>query len=337
MRTPITERGDISNIAYGFMASQALFAALEIDLFGRLVAGPRTTAALTAATGIPVNRMQTLLHALAGLGLVVARADGYANAPASARYLVRDAPAAFGEYFRLQIAQQIYPAMAHLSGGLTGTDAAFDNLGGLLSVPAEARTFTSAQHAGSLAAARKLVAQIPLTGAGRLLDVAGGSGAFSIAYCARNPGLQATVLDFPAVIDVAREYRDASAVADRIDLLAGDAVQTAWPADQDVVLMSYLLSALGDKEIDAVLAKAHEVLPAGGRLIVHDFMLDDDETGPALASLWFLQYVAYRGDSVSFSGRSLGHRLSAAGFEPEPAVELIPEITKVILARKVAP
>lgn len=335
MRTPITERADISNIAYGFMASQALFAALEIDLFTRLAAGPCTLEELVASTGVPTNRLRTLLSAVTGIGLVVPTDTGFANAPASQRYLVLGAPAGFGEYFRLQIARQIYPSMAHLAGGVTGTAPAFDTLGELLAEPEEARTFTAAQHAGSLAAAHKLVHQIPLDPTARLLDVAGGSGAFSIAYCASHPGVRATVLDFPTVVDIAAEYRASSGVADRIDLLPGDALDTPWPDGQDVVLMSYLLSALGDKEIDAVLAKAHAALPDGGLLIVHDFMLDDDETGPALAALWFLQYVAYHADSVSFSGRSLGERLRAAGFEPEPATELIPEITKVVQARKV--
>ncbi len=78
MRTAaaVTRRRDLSDIAYGFMASKALFAALELDLFTHLADGPRTPAELSAATGVDPNRLQTLLHALAGLGLVVADAAG---------------------------------------------------------------------------------------------------------------------------------------------------------------------------------------------------------------------------------------------------------------------
>jgi 2-hydroxy-4-(methylsulfanyl)butanoate S-methyltransferase len=100
--------------------------------------------------------------------------------------------------------------------------------------------------------------------------------------------------------------------------------------------MSYLLSTIGDREIDVVLASAHDCLRPGGLLIVHDFMLDDDGPGPALTALWFLQYIAYRADSVSFSARSLGARLRDAGFAPDAGEVLIPEITKVVQARKVA-
>jgi ubiquinone/menaquinone biosynthesis C-methylase UbiE len=330
----VTERRELSSIAYGFIASKALFAALGIDLFTHLAVGPRTTAELSEDTGIAAHRLETLLHALSSIGVIVAEGQSFTNAPASQRYLVRSAPSDFGEYFRLQVAQQIYPALVHLDAGLAGTGVAFDTFADLLSRPEEARTFTAAQHAGSRAAARVLAERTPLGGARTMLDVGGGSGAFSIALCARNPRLTATVLDFPAVLDVARTYRDEAGLSARIDLLPGDAVQTPWPSDQDVVLLSYLLSALGDAEIDVVLARAQTSLAPGGLLIVHDFMLDDAAPGPEFAALWFLQYLAYRSDGVSFSADALSGRLRDHGFVPAPSEVLIPETTKTILSSK---
>src|SRR5882757_3990365 len=197
----VTERSELSSIAYGFMASKALFAALGVDLFTHLAAGPRTTAELSDDTGIAAHPLQTLLHALSALGLIVAEGKSYTNAPACQRYLARGSPGEYGEYFRLQVAQQIYPALVHLDAGLAGIGAAFDTFADLLSRPDEARTFTAAQHAGSHAAARVLAERTPLGGARTMLDVGGGSGAFSIALCARHPCLSATVLDFPAVVD----------------------------------------------------------------------------------------------------------------------------------------
>jgi len=335
-RAPLAGRRELSELAYGFMASKALFAALEVGLFTGLASGPCTAAELASATGIPANRLCTLLRALTALGLVIERDGSYLNAPACERYLVRGAPHDFGEYFRLQVSQQIYPALVHLEAGLAGTGGAFDTLAGLLADPAEAWTFTAAQHAGSLGAARMLAGRLDLDGATRLLDVGGGSGAFSIAFCDRHPGLRATILDFPAVLDVARGYLDAAGLAGRVDLLEGDAVARPWPGDQDVVLLSYLLSALGDAEIDVVLARAYDALRPGGLLVVHDFMLDDEGAGPVPAALWFLQYLAYRPDAVSFTAVELAGRLRRIGFVPEPGEPLIPDITAVVTARKEA-
>jgi 2-hydroxy-4-(methylsulfanyl)butanoate S-methyltransferase len=334
---PVVDRVGLTHLAYGFMASKALFAALGIDLFSRLSAGQRTLPELSAATGVAAHRLETLLHALAGVGLVIADAEGHANAPAAERHLVRGAPGDLGDYFRLQVAQQVYPALLHLDAGLAGTGAAFDTWAGLLTDPGEARIFTDAQHTGSLGPARKLADRLALAGPCSVLDVGGGSGAFSYALCTRDPAVRATVLDLPAVVDVAREHRDRAGLTDRVTLLAADAVRDPWPAGQDVVLMSYLLSALGDTEIDVVLAAAHACLRPGGLLVVHDFVLHDDGPGPAPAALWFLQYVASRSDAVSFSGATLARRLRAHGFEPRDPEVLIPEITKVILSPTVVP
>lgn len=262
---PQIDRLGLSHIAYGFMASKALFAALGIDLFTHLAAGSRTAEELSDATAVPRNRLETLLHALGGVGLVVADQGGYANAPVAQRHLVRGTPEDLGDYFRLQVAQQIYPALLHLDAGLAGTGGAFDGMVGLLADPAEARTFTAAQHAGSLGAARALAGRLALRGPCELLDVGGGSGAFSIALCEHDPDLRATVLDLPAVVAVARGYRERAGLTDRITLLAADAVRDRWPADQDVVL-NVLSAQRAGRRRDRRRAREGPGLPAARRV-----------------------------------------------------------------------
>ena len=327
---------DISRIAYGFMGSKALFTALNLDLFSRLAGGPKSLEALAAETGIAANRLRTLLVALRGIGLVVGDGDGYRNAPASERYLVRGAPASFGDYYRVQIDRQIYPALLHLDAGMAGDTQrlAFDSLAGLTGDPREADAFTRGQHAGSMGAAVMLARSFDLGGATTLLDVGGGSGAFSIALCQRNPGLHATVLDFPNVIAVAERFVAEATLQDRIACVPGDAVGAAWPGDQDLVLMSYLLSAVAEPSIPLLLRKAWDALRPGGRVLIHDFMLDDDETGPALAALWFLQYLSGRIDGIAFSAATLAAQLAAQGYDGISSQVVIPEITKLVVCTR---
>ena len=72
---------DISAITYGFMASKALFAALDFDLFTRIAHGVDSAAALAKAIGIPENRLSTLLTALKSLGLIAEREGRLAMPP----------------------------------------------------------------------------------------------------------------------------------------------------------------------------------------------------------------------------------------------------------------
>ena len=75
---PLTDVRDISRIAYGFIASKALFAALELDMFSRLVE-PKTIDALVQESGIPAHRVKTLLATLTVLGLIVRDDDRFRN------------------------------------------------------------------------------------------------------------------------------------------------------------------------------------------------------------------------------------------------------------------
>src|SRR5687767_2110752 len=123
MAEALTDVRQISKIAYGFMASKALFAALNLRLFGHLADGADTLDALSAATGIRPDPLATLLATLRSIGLVSLAGDRYANAPAADRYLVPGRPAYFGDYYRHQIDRQLYPSMMSIDAGLRG-DAA---------------------------------------------------------------------------------------------------------------------------------------------------------------------------------------------------------------------
>ena len=333
---PVDDVRAISRIAYGFIASKALFSALDLDLFGHLEGSVRDITGLSVASGVAAPRLRTLLASLVSIGLVTRDGDDYRNAPASARYLVRSAPAYFGEYYRYQISRQLFPAMTRLDAGLAGDDAGllFGGEEGMMADPVEAETFSRSQHAGSMGPAVMLARGFDLGGRTTLLDVAGGTGAFSIALCRRNPTLTATILDFPNVAALAQSYAAGAGLADRIAIVGGNAITTDWPDGQGLVLMSYLLSAVAEENFATLFAKAHAALAPGGLLILHDFMLDDDERGPDLAAHWFLANLAISSHGISFSPSSLSPMLAAAGFIEVTAREHIHDITKLVVARK---
>jgi len=326
---PLDNVRDISRIAYGFMASKVLFAALDLDLFGLLAAAPKTAEDLAHDTGLLRSRLEILLTACVGLGLLVKRADTYANAPASQNYLVRSAPSYFGDYYRFQIDRQIYPAFEHLPQALRGRRAEFYRL---MDDPQEALSFSRGQHAGSLGPAIVLARTVDLTGARHLLDVGGGSGAFSITLCRRFPELHATILDFPSVQAAAAAFIDEAGMNERIGFTPGDARIAEWPAGQDVVLLSYLLSAVSARGVDQLLERAFAALTPGGRIVVHDFMVDDDGSGPVTAALWLVNALLIDPDVARLSPGFLEARLRARGFEHCEHAEVIPGITRTITA-----
>ena len=336
---PIEDVHEISAITYGFMASKTLFSALEFDVFTHIARGADSTRALAAATGVAENRLLALLASLKSLGLV-SEVDGrLVNAPATSRYLVAGAPGDFRDYVRFVNGAFGYESFRHLDMALRG-ERVFPDKGFYEGLVYEGgiggEKFSSAQHMGSLGPARLMARRIDLKDRRKLLDAGGGSGAYSIAFCNANPQLSATILDFPQTVDTAKRYAREAGLSDRIGNLAGNAVTTDWPDGHDVVLMSYVWSAVGEADIAVLARRAAAALPTGGLVLVHDFMVDDAREGPRFAAWYLLGSIIDNPSAVCLTPAYVERILRDAGFRVENTETMLPGITSLTKAVKAA-
>lgn len=332
--TPLTDVRQISRIGYGFIASKVLFSSLELDIYSQLADGPRTAAELAKnSPDVTEDRLLALLNACVTLGLLVREGDTFANAPACQTYLVRSSPAYYGDYYRFQIEPQLYPSLLELHDAMHGKPVTpLYEL--VANNPEEAELFSQAQHVGSLGPAYLMARKTDLSNCETLLDVAGGSGAFSITFCQRYPQLHSTILDFESVIEIAHKFVGEANLLDRISFVAGNALKATWPVNQDVILMSYLISAVSKFDVETLIKQAFASLKPGGRFIIHDFMLYPDLSGPTTAALFLFMSVFANPHPVSLTPQLLIQLLQGHGFEQIQDQTLIPEITTMITAVK---
>ena len=167
------------------------------------------------------------------------------------------------------------------------------------------------------------------------LDVGGGTGAFAITLCKAFPGLDATVVDFPNVAAIGRKFVEKAGLSDRIHYIEGDGLKADWPRNQDVILMSYLLSGIPGETHDGMIKRAFDHLAPGGRLLIHDFVVSADRTGPKLAALWQLQHTAFTPEARSVDDAWLIEVMEKHGFKDAKVDTMIPEMT--MLAQAVKP
>ena len=179
-----------------------------------------------------------------------------------------------------------------------------------------------------------LARQAGLEGRRTVLDVGGGSGAFSIMLCNRFPRLTATILDFPKVIEVAKTYVDEAGLSGRIGFATGEAVSDDWPRGQDVVLMSYLLSAVDQQHHLPLMRKAWNCLTPGGLLLVHDFAVNDNGEASLEAALWGLAMMIGNAGATNLSPGDLIAYGTEAGFERVHVRPLIEGITSLLTCTK---
>jgi predicted nicotinamide N-methyase len=323
----------VSSIAYGFMGSQALFAALELGLFTALADGPTEAAALAGRIGARPEPFEALLAACLALGLIERTGEGYRNTPAAQRYLVRHARGYIGDYYLRQIGETLYaqiPVARAVLRGQTGPTTYSQ----FLDVPARTEEFIRGQHAGSSGPAHLLAKSTDLSAFKCLLDLGGGSGAFSIAAARRYAQLSAIVFDHPKVIAVAERIIREAKLADRIRCMPGNVLTNAWPQGADLVLMSYVVSSYRPETFRELLDKIRGYLPAGGGLVIHDFALHHDRPGPRNAALWSFANLAISATTHPYTIAEITQALQAAGFVDVIARPHVPGITFLFTARR---
>jgi SAM-dependent methyltransferase len=167
-------------------------------------------------------------------------------------------------------------------------------------------------------AAAEEVARRFLRPAGRsLLDVGGGIGTYAQAHLDAHPRARATLVDRPAVIELAREHL--RPYTDRVELVAGDFDTMDWvdrpDRRYDVALLANLLHLHGRTRCQALIEHAVARLVPGGWLVVKDVRLDHPGPGPALA-LWFtLNMSLYTDRGRVYDVDTIAGWLGAAGLQ----------------------
>ena len=319
------------------MASKALFAALNFDLFTHIDRGADFAVGWQRRPAFPRTRLLTLLAALKSLGLIVEHEGRFVNAPATAKFLVAGATGDFRDYVRLVNGVFGYEGFRHLTTALRG-ERIFPEQGlyeGMIfSAGIGGDAFSSAQHSGSLGPARLMAKRVSLGDRKRLLDVGGGSGAYTLAFCAANPQLKATILDFPQTVETAKKYTLRAGLTDRVAHLAGNAMTTEWPAEHDVVLMSYVWSAVGGAAIALLARCAFDALVSGGPVLVHDFMVDNTYEQPPFAAWYLLGSIFDNPSAVCLTPAFLEDTLQQAGFQIDATEVMLPGITMLTKAHK---
>jgi ubiquinone/menaquinone biosynthesis C-methylase UbiE len=157
--------------------------------------------------------------------------------------------------------------------------------------PEEQRIFTEAMHSISVVAGRALAEAFDFSKYRQLLDVGGGSGAYSIQVAKRWPHLQAVVYDIAPALEIAREKIAETGLTGRVLAMAGDFFTEALPKGSDVILLAMVLHDWPPEKDLVILHKCYEALPSGGALIVSELMMDDDEAGPPSAALMSLNML----------------------------------------------
>jgi predicted O-methyltransferase YrrM len=181
-----------------------------------------------------------------------------------------------------------------------------------------ARRLTLALAGRAKNVAPVLAERVSLADAQLLVDVGGGTGIYSIAWLRRHPQLRAIVWDRPEVLKVAREMAAEYGVAERLECVAGDMFRDPVPRG-DVCLLSNVLHDWDVPQCIELVDRCAAALPAGGRMLIHDVLLNDALDGPLAVALYSAALFSMT-EGRAYSAAEFQGWLRAAGLSVEGIV-----------------
>jgi 3-hydroxy-5-methyl-1-naphthoate 3-O-methyltransferase len=274
---------DVLELFLGFWISRTVMAAVELGVFEALEGRAMSLEDAQAALGGLASRpARALLDTCVAVRLLEKDGGRYRNSPLASAYLHSGSEYSLHNYVLDE--RWCWGAWTHLEEALrTDSQQLPPDEEGYHAFPEE--FFLDFLHGHSLAMGERLAAAVDLSGATRLMDVGGGSGAVSIALCRRFPHLEAVVVDQAAVVARAAEHIERAGLspAGRVATKAANLFADPLPAGCDTAVLANVLHDFSPKRVREILGRVAAALPAGGRLLIMEIVPDDERRGPPLA------------------------------------------------------
>jgi hypothetical protein len=324
--SPTTDDRRIWDLWLASLYQGAIVAADDAGVFNALARAPATIPALAAELDFDVRATGVLLRLLAALDLLVLHDGSFQITDQSRLYLVKDSAYYWGHMMRVNVSEADRAGLleklkrkgsAEAPGPLGSANekgAAMVDAWAAGKIPIEkARIVAAGMHSHSLPAAIGAARNYDLSGIGRILDVGGGSGCFMIAMAQRHPALRCTIMELDTMCELAQSYIDAGGVADRVETVTVDMFRQAWPKGYDAVFFSNIWHDWNVRTCTWLAERAYDALPIGGRIMLHEMLLDDDGAGPATAAAFSL-LMLLRTQGQQFTLGELKDILEGVGF-----------------------
>ena len=317
MSTPKPPSPDLFfDVIFAYQRSAALKAAIQLDVFTAIGDGARTVTDIADRCHATERGTRILCDNLTIMGFLTKAGDTYQLTPDSAMFLTKRSPAYLGATVEFLHSPDLMASV----GGLAETIRSGTVASALANIvtdehPAWVR-FAQAMVPMMMPPAQAIADILDVASAGpiHVLDIAASHGIFGIVIAQRNPAAHIVGVDWAPVIAVATENAEAMGVGGRYQVLAGDAFKVEYGTGFDVVLIPNFLHHFDRRTCVDLLKKTARALKAGGRVVVLEFVPNDDRVSPPFAAGFSLQMLLATPSGDAYTFRDIQGMLTEAGF-----------------------
>jgi 3-hydroxy-5-methyl-1-naphthoate 3-O-methyltransferase len=292
----------------GYMPSRCILTALELDIFTAVGDGA-SAERIGTRIHASARAVGMLLNALVALGLLSKSDDVYKNTSESARFFVQGSKD--NHRNGLLHTANIWQRWSTLTDAVrSGTRVPIDRD----TAPEWTQNFIAGMQRIAKDRAPLVVKALGTAGVRRILDLGGGSGAYSIAFAKACPDVQCEILDLPEVVPLTAEYVSKAGVSAQVSLRPGDMLLDDFGSGYDIIMLNAICHMFSEEQNRNVFRRAHQALAPNGRLVVQDFILNPDKTVPKHAALFSLNMLVATDAGASYSELEYTDWMKDAGF-----------------------
>jgi hypothetical protein len=322
----------IDRLFFGYQNSATLKAALELDVFTAIGEGSTDAAALAARCNAALRGIVALCDSLVVMGFLTKSSDSYTLSSDASAFLDRRSPMCIAGIHDFLAAPEMVALMFQDPAGAVRRGGA----PGLANVAPDHPIWV--RFARAMGPFMQLDAKLVAEHAGdppprRVLDISASHGLYGIAFGQRFPECRVTGLDWSAVIAVARENAATAGMADRYDIIAGNAFEVAWGKGYDLVLLPNFLHHFDAASCTAILRRARAALSPGGRVAIVEWVPNEDRISPPVPALFTMTMLLTTPGGTTYTAPELAAMLTDAGFGSPDVTPLVPTPLTLLVAR----
>ena len=282
----------LQGLLWGFASHRVVTVAGRTGILRALAEGvPKAPEEIANQLQLSSYATAKVIRALTALGLVEAEGNTYAMPPA--------------------MAALFQPDDADLSLFLEHSHDMYDGWGENLERWVRDETWSSRQRDASgvrrfgqamkaigTHVARRVAAELSLTGVEKMLDIGGGVGHFAEVFCRQTSGLKAVVLDTEEVARMGQKRVAGTDMETRIQFKGGDYTKTEMGTDYDLTLLANVLHQEREETASLLVSRAARATRKGGRVVVVDFSIDPERRENCVGALFAINMRSF-GDTYT--------------------------------------
>jgi hypothetical protein len=316
----------IMQVGTGFWASKILLSAVKFQVFTLLAERKAMSAGEIKShlgLGCTDRHLYDFLDALTGFGFLeregLMETAVYSNNNNTDFFLDKNKPTYIGGMLEM-LNNRLYGFWGNLEEGLrTGLPQneaknGEDLFGTLYADTGRLKEFIHAMSGIQMGNFMAFAQTFDFSNASSLVDIGGSAGLLSLMVAKHNPHMSCVSWDLPAVEPIAQDTIRQFQLQDRVKTGTGDFFKEQFP-NADIIVMGNILHDWDEATKLMLMQKAYDALPAGGRFVAIEGIIDDDRRKNVFGLMMSINMLIETGKGFDYTFADFNKWAKATGFK----------------------